>query len=64
MQELCKNMYRARRENLYKFTSKNNNKSVKIFAPRRVDFFGINFSYNFSNKTTYTSIYIKSEEIQ
>ena len=29
--------YRARRENLYKFTSKNNDKSVKIFAPRRVD---------------------------
>ena len=29
--------YRARRENLYKFTSKNNNKSVKIFAPRRVN---------------------------
>ena len=29
-------MYRARRENLYKFTNENNDKSVKIFAPRRV----------------------------
>ena len=30
-------LYRARRENLNKFTNKNNNKSVQIFAPRRVE---------------------------
>ena len=31
-----KETYRARRENLNKFSNKNNNKSVQIFAPRRV----------------------------
>ena len=32
----CCQLYRARHENIYKLTNKNNNKSVKIFAPRRV----------------------------